>query len=194
MSSDVATKVVENGYKANFKNINRYLDSDMQAVVYELNSNVEQRLDRVSDNKLLLFELCNIIKTATGADGLSLYFVGDCSNSLCLFTPIGFTDQKQRPVSAAPYGIAVASYVAKFKKTLLVQDLVEDNRFPKETWLDSTPPIQSVLCLPIVTTSNELIGVLELHRQRGRNPFDSEQQQIATANLAWALVAIHQVQ
>ncbi|XP_038664678.1 cAMP and cAMP-inhibited cGMP 3',5'-cyclic phosphodiesterase 10A isoform X3 [Scyliorhinus canicula] len=180
--------------KANFKNINRYLDSNMQAVVYELNSNVEQRLDPTSDNKLLLYELCNIIKTATGADGFSLYFVGDCSNSLCLFTPLGFKDQRQRPVSAAPYGVAIASYVAKFKKTLVVQDLVEDNRFPKGTLVDSTPPIQSVLCLPIVTTNNDLIGVLELHRQRGRNPFDSEQQQIATANLAWALVAIHQVQ
>lgn len=35
----------------------------MQAVVYELNSYMEQRLDTGGDNKLLLYELCNIIKT-----------------------------------------------------------------------------------------------------------------------------------
>lgn len=35
----------------------------MQSVVYELNSYMEQRLDTGGDNKLLLYELCNIIKT-----------------------------------------------------------------------------------------------------------------------------------
>lgn len=35
----------------------------MQGVVYELNSYIEQRLDTGGDNKLLLYELCNIIKT-----------------------------------------------------------------------------------------------------------------------------------
>lgn len=35
----------------------------MQGVVYELNSYMEQRLDTGGDNKLLLYELCNIIKT-----------------------------------------------------------------------------------------------------------------------------------
>ncbi|XP_059504477.1 cAMP and cAMP-inhibited cGMP 3',5'-cyclic phosphodiesterase 10A isoform X3 [Stegostoma tigrinum] len=182
--------------KANFQNINRYLDSNMQAVVYELNSSVEQRLDRGSDNRLLIFELCNIIKTATMADGFSLYFVGECNSSLCLFTSAGLKDQQKKPIAIEPagFGITVASYVAKFRKTLLVQDLAEDSRFPKGISMDSTSPIQSVLCLPIVTASNDLLGVLELYRQRGRNPFDSDQQQIATANLAWASVAIHQVE
>lgn len=35
----------------------------MQGVVYELNSYMEQRLDAGGDNKLLLYELSNIIKT-----------------------------------------------------------------------------------------------------------------------------------
>lgn len=40
----------------------------MQGVVYELNSYMEQRLDTGGDNKLLLYELCNIIKTGTRSD------------------------------------------------------------------------------------------------------------------------------
>lgn len=35
----------------------------MQGVVYELNSYMEQRLDAGGDNKLLLYELSDIIKT-----------------------------------------------------------------------------------------------------------------------------------
>lgn len=45
--------------------IQQYQDTNMQGVVYELNSYMEQRLDTGGDNKLLLYELCNIIKTGT---------------------------------------------------------------------------------------------------------------------------------
>lgn len=41
----------------------------MQGVVYELNSYMEQRLDTGGDNKLLLYELCNIIKTGKRGRG-----------------------------------------------------------------------------------------------------------------------------
>lgn len=43
--------------------VQQYQDANMQGVVYELNSYMEQRLDTGGDNKLLLYELCNIIKT-----------------------------------------------------------------------------------------------------------------------------------
>lgn len=48
----------------------QYQDTNMQGVVYELNSYMEQRLDTGGDNKLLLYELCNIIKTGK-VDSLS---------------------------------------------------------------------------------------------------------------------------
>lgn len=43
--------------------LQQYQDSNMQGVVYELNSYMEQRLDAGGDNKLLLYELSDIIKT-----------------------------------------------------------------------------------------------------------------------------------
>ncbi|XP_072121405.1 cAMP and cAMP-inhibited cGMP 3',5'-cyclic phosphodiesterase 10A isoform X2 [Mobula birostris] len=175
------------------KETNRYLESNIQAVVYELNSYLEQRLDVGGDNKLLLYELSNIIKTATDADTFALYFLGEGSNSLYLFTPVGLKEQRLTPGQVG-YGTTIASYVAKFRKTLLVEDIAGDKRFPKGTGLDSATPIQSVLCLPIITAGDELIGVLELHRYFGKDPFDINQQKVATANLAWALVAIHQIQ
>ncbi|XP_063773618.1 cAMP and cAMP-inhibited cGMP 3',5'-cyclic phosphodiesterase 10A isoform X2 [Pseudophryne corroboree] len=176
--------------------VSRYQDTNMQGVVYELNSYMEQRLDAGGDNKLLLYELSDIIKTATKADGFALYFLGECNNSLCMFTPTGTKGGQTQLTPAGPveYGTTVSAHVAKSRNTVLVEDILGDERFPKGTGLDSGTRIQSVLCLPIVTAIGDLIGILELHRHWGREAFGLCHQQVATANLAWASVAIHQVQ
>ncbi|XP_031757890.1 cAMP and cAMP-inhibited cGMP 3',5'-cyclic phosphodiesterase 10A isoform X3 [Xenopus tropicalis] len=176
--------------------VSRYQDTNMQGVVYELNSYMEQRLDAGGDNKLLLYELSDIIKTATKADGFALYFLGECNNTLCLFTPTGTKDGQTPLTSVGPveYGTTVSAHVAKSRNTVLVEDILGDERFPKGTGLDSGTRIQSVLCLPIVTAIGDLIGILELYRHWGKGSFRLCHQQVATANLAWASVAIHQVQ
>ncbi|CAL8257880.1 unnamed protein product [Lota lota] len=181
---------------ASAKDVSRYQDTDMQGVVYELNSYMEQRLDTGGDNKLLLYELCNIIKTATKADGFALYFLGECNNSLCLFTPTGAKDGPPSLIPSGPiaFGTTIAAHVAKTRKTLLVEDLKGDERFPDGTGHDSGIHVHSVLCLPILTAIGDLIAILELHRQWGKDPFNLSHQEVATANLAWASVAIHQVQ
>uniref|UniRef100_A0A8C5MJ04 Phosphodiesterase n=1 Tax=Leptobrachium leishanense TaxID=445787 RepID=A0A8C5MJ04_9ANUR len=176
--------------------VSRYQDTNMQGVVYELNSYMEQRLDAGGDNKVLLYELSEIIKTATKADGFALYFLGECNNSLCLFTPTGTKEGQSQLTHAGPveFGTTVSAHVAKTRNTLLVEDIMGDERFPKGTGLDSRTLIRSVLCLPMVTAIGDLIAILELHRYWTKDPFRLCHQQVATANLAWASVAIHQVQ
>ncbi|TNM99849.1 hypothetical protein fugu_012882 [Takifugu bimaculatus] len=176
--------------------VQQYQDTNMQGVVYELNSYMEQRLDTGGDNKLLLYELCNIIKTATKADGFALYFLGESNNSLCLFTPTGAKDGPPSLIPSGPiaFGTTIAAHVAKTRRTLLVEDIAGDERFPDGTGQDSGIHVHSVLCLPILTAIGDIIAVLELHRHRGKEPFNLSHQEVATANLAWASVAIHQVQ
>ncbi|XP_036981988.2 cAMP and cAMP-inhibited cGMP 3',5'-cyclic phosphodiesterase 10A isoform X1 [Artibeus jamaicensis] len=178
------------------KEVSRYQDTNMQGVVYELNSYIEQRLDTGGDNQLLLYELSSVIKSATKADGFALYFLGECNNSLCVFTPPGIKEGRPRlvPVGPIAQGTTTSAYVAKSRKTLLVEDILGDERFPRGTGLESGTRIQSVLCLPIVTAIGDLIGILELHRHWGKEAFCLSHQEVATANLAWASVAIHQVQ
>uniref|UniRef100_A0A671PK83 Phosphodiesterase n=1 Tax=Sinocyclocheilus anshuiensis TaxID=1608454 RepID=A0A671PK83_9TELE len=178
------------------KDVSRYQDTNMQSVVYELNSYMEQRLDTGGDNKLLLYELCNIIKTATKADGFALYFLGECNNSLCLFTPTGAKEGLPGLIPSGPitFGTTIGAHVAKTRKTLLVEDIMGDERFPHGTGQDSGIRVHSVLCLPILTAIGDLIAILELHRHLGREPFNLSHLEVATANLAWASVAIHQVQ
>ncbi|XP_028637307.1 cAMP and cAMP-inhibited cGMP 3',5'-cyclic phosphodiesterase 10A [Grammomys surdaster] len=178
------------------KEVSRYQDTNMQGVVYELNSYIEQRLDTGGDNHLLLYELSSIIRIATKADGFALYFLGECNNSLCVFTPPGMKEGQPRLIPAGPItqGTTISAYVAKSRKTLLVEDILGDERFPRGTGLESGTRIQSVLCLPIVTAIGDLIGILELYRHWGKEAFCLSHQEVATANLAWASVAIHQVQ
>ncbi|XP_078504752.1 cAMP and cAMP-inhibited cGMP 3',5'-cyclic phosphodiesterase 10A isoform X2 [Lissotriton helveticus] len=205
VSESVSTETVEKWMKKKSNRhedeaipteVSRYQDTNMQGVVYELNCYIEQRLDAGGDNKLLLYELGDIIKTATKADGFALYFLGECNNSLCLFTPTGIKEGQSRLIPAGPvaYGTTISAHVAKSRNTLLVEDILGDERFPKGTGLDSGTRIQSVLCLPIMTAIGDLIGILELHRHWGKAAFHISHQQVATANLAWASVAIHQVQ
>lgn len=63
----VAAHAVESQFMLHVSCVQQYQDTNMQGVVYELNSYMEQRLDTGGDNKLLLYELCNIIKTGKSA-------------------------------------------------------------------------------------------------------------------------------
>uniref|UniRef100_A0A673TU49 Phosphodiesterase n=1 Tax=Suricata suricatta TaxID=37032 RepID=A0A673TU49_SURSU len=167
------------------KEVSRYQDTNMQGVVYELNSYIEQRLDTGGDNQLLLYELSSIIKIATKADGFALYFLGECNNSLCVFTPPGVKEGQPRLIPAGPIaqGTTISAYVAKSRKTLLVEDVLGDERFPRGTGLESGTRIQSVLCLPIVTAIGDLIGILELYRHWGKEAFCMSHQEIYAKNL-----------
>lgn len=68
--------------------VQQYQDTNMQGVVYELNSYMEQRLDTGGDNKLLLYELCNIIKTGKRRCDLAYW------SSQLYFTPHWCRDPK----------------------------------------------------------------------------------------------------
>ncbi|ROI15184.1 cAMP and cAMP-inhibited cGMP 3',5'-cyclic phosphodiesterase 10A [Anabarilius grahami] len=162
------------------RRLSSYQDTNMQSVVYELNSYMEQRLDTGGDNKLLLYELCNIIKTATKADGFALYFLGECNNSLCLFTPTGAKEGLPGLIPSGPitFGTTITAHVAKTRKTLLVEDIMGDERFPHGTGQDSGIRVHSVLCLPILTAIGDLIAILELHRHLGREPFNLSHQEV----------------
>ncbi|XP_039204854.1 cAMP and cAMP-inhibited cGMP 3',5'-cyclic phosphodiesterase 10A isoform X2 [Crotalus tigris] len=178
------------------KHVSRYQNSDMEGMVYDLNSHLEKRMDIAGNNQLLLYELSTIIQIATKADGFALYFLGECNNSLCMFTPPRVKDGQPVlvPVGPVKYGTTISAHVAKTRKTLLIEDILGDERFPKGTGLESGTGIKSVLCLPIVTVLGDLIGILELYRKWGNETFHLSHQEVAVANLAWVSVAMHQIE
>uniref|UniRef100_A0A670YU06 Phosphodiesterase n=1 Tax=Pseudonaja textilis TaxID=8673 RepID=A0A670YU06_PSETE len=144
------------------------------------NKEQEKRTDIAGNSQLLLYELSTIIQTATKADGFALYFLGECNNSLCMFTPPKVKDGQPVlvPVGPVKYGTTISAHVAKSKKTLLIEDILGDERFPKGTGLESGTRIKSVLCLPIVTVLGDLIGILELYRKWGNETFHLSHQEV----------------
>lgn len=57
--------------------------------------------------------------------------------------------------------------------------MLQDERFPDGTGQDSGIHVHSVLCLPILTASGDIIAVLELHRHRGKEPFNLSHQEVS---------------
>ncbi|KAM4041964.1 cAMP and cAMP-inhibited cGMP 3',5'-cyclic phosphodiesterase 10A isoform 3-T3 [Anomaloglossus baeobatrachus] len=197
VSESVASVTVEKWMKK--KNLNEVVQHK-KGKKYDVGI-ISHTTPKMSLTKLLApFQNCRYdphrSQQATKADGFALYFLGECNNTLCLFTSTGTKGGQTQLIPAGPveYGTTIAAHVAKSRNTLLLENIIGDERFPKGTGLDSGTCIQSVLCLPIVTAIGDLIGILELHRHLGREGFRLCHQQVATANLAWASVAIHQVQ
>uniref|UniRef100_A0A8C6XUL2 Phosphodiesterase n=2 Tax=Naja naja TaxID=35670 RepID=A0A8C6XUL2_NAJNA len=157
-----------------------YQNPDMESMVYDLNNHLEKRTDIAGNSQLFLYELSTIIQTATKADGFALYFLGECNNSLSMFTPPKVKDGQPVlvPVGPVKYGTTISAHVAKSKKTLLIEDILGDERFPKGTGLESGTRIKSVLCLPIVTVLGDLIGILELYRKWGNETFHLSHQEV----------------
>ncbi|ETE64509.1 Rab GTPase-binding effector protein 1, partial [Ophiophagus hannah] len=106
--------------------------------------------------------------------------LGPVPDSLSMFTPPKVKDGQPVlvPVGPVKYGTTISAHVAKSKKTLLIEDILGDERFPKGTGLESGTRIKSVLCLPIVTVLGDLIGILELYRKWGNETFHLSHQEV----------------
>lgn len=65
------------------------------------------------------------LSRATGQESLQSMFLSSCQ-SLCVFTPPGVKEGKPRLIPAGPIaqGATTSAYVAKSRKTLLVEDIL----------------------------------------------------------------------
>lgn len=82
-------------------------------------------------------------------------------------------------------GQGIAGWVAKERKTLVVQDVTKDERFAK-SFDESTGFItKSILCVPLIF-HNELIGVAEVLNKKNGAQFTSQDQEVlqSLSNLA----------
>ncbi|KAG7262918.1 hypothetical protein CRUP_025752 [Coryphaenoides rupestris] len=138
-----------------------------------------QMLDDFVSESVSTETLDRWLKKKTGSRPADDASAKDVSRSLCLFTPTGAKDGPPSLIPSGPiaFGTTIAAHVAKTRKTLLVEDLKGDERFPDGTGHDSGIHVHSALCLPILTAIGDLIGILELHRQRGKEPFSLSHQE-----------------
>ncbi|CAB1338667.1 unnamed protein product, partial [Coregonus sp. 'balchen'] len=142
--------VVDGQYQdSNMQNVvdGQYQDSNMQNVVdgqYQ-----DSNMQNVVDGQYQDSNMQNVVDGQYQDSNMQNVVDG----SVCLFKPTGTKDGLLIPAGPIMFGTTIAAHVATTRKTLLVEDITGDQRFPEGTGQDSDSGIHvhSVLCLPILT-------------------------------------------
>ncbi|XP_014674430.1 PREDICTED: cAMP and cAMP-inhibited cGMP 3',5'-cyclic phosphodiesterase 10A-like [Priapulus caudatus] len=161
--------------------------------VQKIQETLSHEVFDVHDFTPFLYEVAGSIASAVGAEDFSLYTIEAGSKEITLHQPAFLETDRERLCWPVSEGTTVSAYVGLTKKTLLIADLQNDERFPQGVGLDSVK-INSVLCVPFIQANGDLLGIIELVRTLGSPGFTIENQQTATTIVCWTGLAIQNIQ
>ncbi|OWF36193.1 cAMP and cAMP-inhibited cGMP 3',5'-cyclic phosphodiesterase 10A-like [Mizuhopecten yessoensis] len=144
-------------------------------------------LESVNANNLLsrMEELSKILAQAVNGDSHSLYVPKNNDTELHIFRG-GVTI----PYGPTGKGSTVAAHAFNTRASLTVSDMsLELARFPKGTGPGEAIDV-SVLCVPLILPSDDIIGVIEVVRNSKKYPFSRTDIQMAHALLSWMVACI----
>lgn len=73
-----------------------------------------------------------------------------------------------------PPGFGIAGIVARTGETVAIADAYEDPRFSRDVDLKTGFRTRSILCVPLVTPSGSIVGVIEAMNKKGDGAFDAD--------------------
>ena len=159
--------------------------SDKKKMLEELTRDIHQ-----SPNKeKIVSELAQCIASACHADSYSLYLLEDNDKEMFLYSP-NIPGCRMSAKVLIEEGTTIAAYVAKTMTSTRTSEILADPRFPKGTGVEESTA-QSVICQPIVDSSGNLVGVIELSRRVGREAFGDEDEEIVNSYLVWGGIALY---
>jgi len=89
-----------------------------------------------------------------------------------------------------PPGFGIAGLVARTGQTVAIADAYEDARFSRDVDLKTGYRTRSILCIPLVTPSGSVVGVIEAMNKKGDGPFDADDEESLRALGSHAAVAL----
>ncbi len=89
-----------------------------------------------------------------------------------------------------PPGFGIAGLVARTGQTIAIADAYEDPRFSRDVDLKTGYRTRSILCVPLVTPSGSVVGVIEAMNKKGDGPFDADDEESLRALGSHAAVAL----
>ncbi|MBK9372448.1 MAG: SpoIIE family protein phosphatase [Holophagales bacterium] len=89
-----------------------------------------------------------------------------------------------------PPGFGIAGIVARTGETLSIADAYEDPRFSRDVDVKTGYRTRSILCVPLVTPSGSVVGVIEAMNKKGEIPFDADDEESLRALGSHAAVAL----
>jgi serine phosphatase RsbU (regulator of sigma subunit) len=89
-----------------------------------------------------------------------------------------------------PPGFGIAGIVARTGETMSIADAYEDPRFSRDVDMKTGYRTRSILCVPLVTPSGSVVGVIEAMNKKGEIPFDPDDEESLRALGSHAAVAL----
>lgn len=89
-----------------------------------------------------------------------------------------------------PPGFGIAGIVARTGRTIAIADAYEDPRFSKDVDRKTGYRTRSILCVPLVTPSGSIVGVIEAMNKKGDGPFDADDEESLRALGSHAALAL----
>ena len=89
-----------------------------------------------------------------------------------------------------PPGFGIAGIVARTGETIAIADAYEDPRFSQDVDRKTGFRTRSVLCVPLVTPSGAIVGVIEAMNKKGDVPFDADDAEALRALGSHAALAL----
>jgi putative nucleotidyltransferase with HDIG domain len=148
---------------------------------------VARRLTSAHDLDELLGEIGRVAESLTGAAASSILLLDEDERNLYFKTASGEKGRQIRKV-LVPVGMGIAGWVARKKKSLIVNDVSKDARFLRAPDQETGYVTQRLLAAPLVA-GNRLVGVLEaLNKKAG--PFTDEDRELLQDLANFAAVAV----
>ena len=89
-----------------------------------------------------------------------------------------------------PPGFGIASIVARTGRTISIPDAYEDPRFSRDVDLKTGFRTRSILCVPLLTPSGSIVGVIEAMNKKGDAAFDADDDESLRALGSHAALAL----
>ena len=89
-----------------------------------------------------------------------------------------------------PPGFGIAGIVARTGQTLVIADAYDDARFSRDIDVKTGYRTRSILCVPLVTPSGSVVGVIEAMNKRGGEVFDADDEESLRALGSHAALAV----
>ncbi|RZB39878.1 cAMP and cAMP-inhibited cGMP 3',5'-cyclic phosphodiesterase 10A, partial [Asbolus verrucosus] len=178
------------------KQFSIFLQRKPSVLTRDLSSFLSDSVDLPS----LLHETADVLKNVTKAAAVTLYMMDSAANEIYVSRKIP-TDERHKIRWNIENGTTVATYVANKKEYVLVDDILQDDRFPDGIGYEGISTIKSqvigetiksVLCVPVVTPDGQCFAVIELYRQLFDGSFSSDDLKITVIVTGWMGAAVHQ--
>lgn len=154
------------------KNEYTALVDDLKIMVHRLNflHTISQKISEKKPLPKLLNEIMENSKLVMNAEASSLLLFEPDDNKLYFQVATGDKGKLIKKYSV-DLGVGIAGWVAKHKKSLLIEDCYNDPRFSPGYDKKSNFRTKSMLCVPLIR-KKQLLGVIQVINKEGGGVFD----------------------